>query len=146
MSRKAQALPLNTVILAILVVLVLFVVGAFFLGGTGGIAKQIRSIFYQGTAGQDRVFAEQTCDQRCIQIPLLQDPSKSSYCTQSFFIDEDNDGEAQYKANTDPKQYIKYYCYNRKGREPDSESLNVPCPLEDGRMPEQYCERQIKEV
>ncbi|GEM_PF-1490394 len=139
MSRKAQALPMNTVIIAILVVLVLFVVGAFFLSGTGGIAKQIRSIFIGGTAGQARVFAEQTCEQRCIQIPSLQDPTKSSYCKDSFLIDENNDGEAEALPNTNPKQYYKYYCWGSTDESIGRRSLNRPCPLEDGRIPEKYC-------
>ncbi|MBI1972980.1 hypothetical protein HYS50_03170 [Candidatus Woesearchaeota archaeon] len=143
MSRKAQALPLNTVILAILVVLVLFVVGAFFLGGTGGIAEQIRSIFYQGTAGQDRVFAVQTCQQRCDSLKLLPvaDVAKSAFCSQSFFIDEDNDGEADCtpdkRCPRENRVYKKFYCYTRGAT--GSESLGVSCPLDDGRTPEQYC-------
>jgi len=145
MSRKAQALPLNTVILAILVVLVLFVVGAFFLGGTGGIAKQIRSIFYQGTAGQDRVFAVQTCQQRCDSLKLLpaSDVAKSSYCKDEFLIDENNDGEAEFDGTGNAKKYYKYYCWNRQISEKPEDltprSLNVPCPLDDGRTPERYC-------
>src|SRR3989344_4053642 len=141
MSRKAQGLPLNTVILAILVVLVLLVVGAFFLGGTSGISKQIRSIFYGSTAGQDRVFAVQTCQQRCDSLKLLPvaDVSKSAYCGQSFLIDENNDGEAEFVAASDPKKYYQYYCWGTDDEAAGRRSLNMPCPLNDGKIPEQYC-------
>lgn len=144
-TKKAQGLPMNTVIIAILVVLVLFVVGAFFLGGTGGISKQIRSIFYQSTAGQDRVFAVQTCQQRCDSLKLLPESSykDSAYCKQSFFIDEDNNGEAEFDGTAATKKYVSYYCWGKatpaKQGDPTPRSLNAPCPLDNGQTPEQYC-------
>ncbi|HLC71957.1 MAG TPA: hypothetical protein VJH37_00070 [Candidatus Nanoarchaeia archaeon] len=141
MSRKAQGLPLNTVILAILVVLVLLVVGAFFLGGTSGISKTIRGIFYGSTAGQDRVFAVQTCNQRCDSLKLLPTSAlpDSAYCKQTFSIDTDNNGEAEFVSSSDPKQYIKYYCHNKKSIEPTSESLDAPCVLDNGDGPDKFC-------
>lgn len=140
MSRKAQALPMNTVIIAILVVLVLFVVGAFFLGGTSGVSKFIRGFFYDTIAGQDRVTAVGICKTRCDSLEILPQSSwkSSAYCKESFSIDENNDGEAEFVPGSDPKQYVKYYCYPRN----DGESLGIPCPqTKDGivQSPEQYC-------
>jgi len=140
MSRKAQALPMNTVIIAILVVLVLFVVAAFFLGGTGGIMKQIRSLFYGTTAGTAEVLAVQTCEQRCEQLKLLPRTSipSSAYCTQHFFIDKDNDGEADFVDPQDTKQgYKKYFCFGETTQA--RQSLNVPCRLDDGTVADTLC-------
>lgn len=144
MSRKAQGLPLNTVILAILVVLVLFVVAAFFLGGTAGIMKQVRSLFYGTTAGTDRVLNSQTCEQRCEQLKLLPRTaiSSSAYCTQSFFIDTDNNGEADLLNPNDSKAgYKPYYCYE-KTSELSSGNLGVPCRLDDGTVVETLCNKK----
>ena len=110
-SKKAQGLPMNTVIITILVILVLFVVAAFFLGGTSGLTKTIRGIFFDVNAGQDRTLAVQTCKQRCDQLSTMPADTitwgESAYCKSPFFIDEDNDGEAQ---KDTAGNYIKYYC------------------------------------
>jgi len=156
MSRKAQALPMNTVIIAILVVLVLFVVGAFFLGGTSGVSKFIRGFFYDTIAGQDRVTAVGICKARCDSLEILPQSSwtSSAYCKESFSIDENNDGEAEFDMTGDVKQYDKYYCYPRSG----DESLDVPCPqtvtipnadgttTEKVQSPSEYCLQKIQTV
>lgn len=142
MSRKAQALPMNTVIIAILVVLVLVVVAAFFLGGTGGIMKTIRSIFHGTTAGTDRVLAMDICKTRCDQIQTWSHVAAkdSAYCKQPFKIDSDNDGDADYVDPNDPKSgFIEYYCNTPPlvpiGSALESrKSLNVPCSLADGKQ------------
>lgn len=153
MSRKAQALPMNTVIIAILVVLVLFVVGAFFLGGTSGVSKFIRGFFYDTIAGQDRVTAVGICKSRCDSLEILPQSSRqvSAYCKESFSIDENNDGEAEFDMVGDKKVYKQYYCYPRGA---GAESLDIPCPQtitdEDGKSitqsPEQYCLSKITTV
>lgn len=148
MSRKAQALPMNTVIIAILVVLVLFVVGAFFLGGTSGVSKFIRGFFYDTIAGQDRVTAISICKSRCDSLEILPQSAwtSSAYCKESFSIDENNDGEAEFDKVGDTKVYRQYYCYPRSGKK----SLDIPCPQtfeKEGRSvtqsPEQYCLKTI---
>ncbi len=150
MSRKAQGLPLNTVILAILVVLVLFVVGAFFLGGTSGVSKQIRSIFYQNQEGQDRVFAVQTCNQRCDSLKLLPASAyeKSPYCNSFFLIDSNNDGEADCNSLNgicpkEGKVYKKFYCYTQNV-EGTTGSLDAPCTLPNGEGPKEFCASDYK--
>lgn len=127
MDKRGQALPMNTVIITILVVLVLIVIAVFFLSGTEGITKTIKDVFFGTTAGTDRVFAVQTCKQRCDQLQLLPEPAKSAYCTSSFGIDENNDGEADFVPNSKPKQYYKYYCWGEDLGE--RKSLNVPCTV-----------------
>ncbi|MDP4012672.1 MAG: hypothetical protein Q8R00_03660 [Candidatus Nanoarchaeia archaeon] len=95
MNKKGVDLTLNTVILGILVVLVLIVVVTFFLGGTAGLTKTVREVFYGTTAGTSEVIAVETCHQRCDQAKLLPDPSKSAFCTADFDIDRDNDGKVE---------------------------------------------------
>ncbi len=136
MSRKAQALPLNTIILAILVVLVLVVVAAFFLGGTGSIMKSIREIFYGTTAGTSRSLAIDTCNLRCEQIKdkpasLIKN---SAYCQDSFKIDLNNDGEADYvNPNDQTRGFKQYHCNLKPGTVDEKKfSLDVPCLLADG--------------
>lgn len=147
MSRKAQALPMNTVIIAILVVLVLFVVGAFFLGGTGGIMKTIRQIFSGSIGGEDMVFAVQTCQHRCESLKLLPVSSipKSAYCDQPFLIDNTKDGEADFITGADGKKvYKKHYCYREEGIQKEEVSLNVPCTLDNGHGPDKFCASDYK--
>ena len=147
MSRKAQALPMNTVIIAILVVLVLFVVGAFFLGGTGGIMKTIRQIFGGSVGGQDMVFAVQTCNHRCESLKLLPVDSipKSAYCDQPFLIDSNKDGEADFTTGKDGKKvYKRHYCFKEEDGDEETISLNVPCALDNGHGPSDFCAKGYK--
>lgn len=98
MDKKGVEITLNTVIVGILVVLVLLVVTTFFLGGTAGLTRTVRDIFYGTTAGTSEVIAVQTCNTRCDQARLLPtDEAKknSAFCKAGFDIDRDNDGEVK---------------------------------------------------
>ena len=147
MSRKAQALPMNTVIIAILVVLVLFVVAAFFLGGTSGVMSKIRSLFYGSIGGQDKLTAVQTCNLRCDAVkalPVSAIPT-SAFCMQSFLIDENNNGEADYdptSSTNQKKNYYRFYC-NKQVSGLDK-SLDVPCVLDNGDGPDTFCKPGYK--
>ena len=138
MNKKGQGLTLNTVIIAILVVLVLVVVAAFFLGGTKGLTDSIKRVFFQTTTGTDQTIAIETCKQRCDQIDTLVsvipgDPTtddykkayvitvdKSAFCSQSFSIDRDSNGNADTDSAGKP---INYYC----NMGTSSVSLGVQC-------------------
>lgn len=97
MDKKGVEITLNTVIVGILVVLVLLVVTTFFLGGTAGLTRTVRDIFYGTTAGTSEVIAVQTCNTRCEQAGLLPEVSvkTSAFCTAKFDVDRNNDGEIQ---------------------------------------------------
>lgn len=97
MDKKGVEITLNTVIIGILVVLVLLVVTTFFLGGTAGLTRTVRDIFYGTTAGTSEVIAVQTCNARCDQAKLLPELSRSTsaFCTAKFDVDRSNDGEIQ---------------------------------------------------
>ena len=138
MNKKGQGLTLNTVIIAILVVLVLVVVAAFFLGGTKGLTDSIKRVFFQTTTGTDQTIAIETCKQRCDQIDTLVsvipgDPNsedykkkyveivdRSAFCSQSFNIDKDSNGNADTASDG---KLIDYYC----NRGTSSASLGVQC-------------------
>ena len=110
MNKKAQGLPLSTIIVAILVIVVLIVVLIFFLGGMGGMSTKIKSIFFGATAGVDKSLAIEYCRQYCISAQSLPESARgsSSFCKKYFYIDEDNDGEADKDANGN---LIQWYCF-----------------------------------
>lgn len=97
MNKRGVDLTLNTVIIGILVVLVLIVVVTFFLGGTAGLTRTVREVFYGTTAGTTEVIAVETCHQRCDQAKLLPQESQvnSAWCKAKFDIDRNNDGKVK---------------------------------------------------
>jgi len=123
MNKKGAELPLTTMIVAIIVIVVLVVIIAFFLSGTYSLKQAISRIFYGTTAGTDESLAVQICQQNCeIARTLPEEIRKDSqFCKQSFSIDKNNDGEAEYTVDpsTNKKTYTKYYC----------KDLKVPCEV-----------------
>lgn len=124
MNKKGVELTLTTIITAIIVVMVLIVVVTFFLGGFSRVRDTIVNVFFPVTSGTDLAIAVQTCEQRCDQARLLPTSvlTKSAYCTGSFSLDTDGDGEAQ--KDQDGK-LVKFYCYDS--------SLGVNCEVKDSQ-------------
>ena len=134
-NKRGQEFSLNTIVIAIIVVVVLIVVVSFFLFGFKGLTDRVKSIFFGTTAGTDRTLAIQQCNNFCDQAALLTSEAlvkSSPYCTYSFKIDADNNGEAEVVAGTDPKQYVDFYC-TRNGKE--GQNLGVPCTNKIGEKP-----------
>lgn len=135
MNKRGVELTLNTVIIGILVVLVLIVIITFFLGGTAGLTRTIRGIFYGTTAGTSETLAIQTCQNRCDQgllLPAGDIRKLSAFCTQYFEIDKNNDGEADFDLVLDKKLSREYYCPVDYPDKPKVEGaqpfkLGVPC-------------------
>ncbi|MBT3865542.1 hypothetical protein HOF78_00375 [Candidatus Woesearchaeota archaeon] len=121
-DKKGVELTLNTVIIAILVVLVLIVVIGFFLGGTSKAKNTISDIFSAGIAGSDFGLAVQQCENYCDQAkdwsPALKE--KSPYCTKAFNLDIEGTGEAKTHINGEKKVANSYYC--------GGTTLSIPCP------------------
>ena len=119
MNKRGQGLPMNTVIVAILVIVVLVVVVVFFLGGFAGLSSKVKAIFYGTTAGTDLTLAVQTCESRCEQAMLLPKSTlgASAFCNAPFYLDTDNDGEAQKDADG---KFVNYYCHGS--------TIGVKCP------------------
>lgn len=139
MNKKGAELTLNTVIVGILVVLVLIVVVTFFVGGTTGLTRTIRGVFYGTTAGTSEVLAVQSCESRCDQASLLPTPTlrrKSAFCAQPFEIDKDNNGEADYTLVEGKKVYDKYFCWSGTPKSEEGEPrefyLDVACDFKCG--------------
>ncbi len=134
MNKKAQGLPLTTIIIAILVVVVLIVIVAFFLGSSSGLVKSIKGIFFKTTAGTDMTIAVESCKQYCEQAKGLSASLRgsSAYCTQTFNIDRDNNGEADRVGDKPDGKLIKWQC-NLITEIEDTKSLNVPCADENGK-------------
>lgn len=114
-------LTINTIIVAILVILVLVLVASFFLFGFRGVTEKIKATFFGITAGTDRTLAVQSCRNYCTQAELLPESMRgtSAYCKTYFYIDEDNDGEAEKSGN----EFKKFYCWD----------LGITCTFKEGR-------------
>lgn len=113
MNKKGQGLPLNTLVIAIIVIVVLVIVIIFFVGGMSGVTSKIKNIFVSQTAGTDKVLAVQTCNQYCKNAELLAtlpDKQKSPFCKYPFYIDNDGDGEPDYKEEDKSKGYKEWTC------------------------------------
>ena len=132
-NKRGATLTLNTIIVAILVIVVLVVLVGFFLFGFKGLSDQVKKVFFGVLTGTDRTLAMQNCEQYCDQAEQLKDinliKTVSAYCNKFFYIDDDGDGEAEFRGQDKDKVYLKYYCWpDASGN--DMESLNVACPAE----------------
>jgi hypothetical protein len=124
-GKKGAELTLNTVIISILVLLVLVVVVGMFLGGTSQLKDFASKILRQNVAGTDIDLAIGQCNQWCVQA---KDRPKNSegiftatppYCKQTFNLDIDGDGTAEYLEGNKESGYAKYSCWETP--------LNVLC-------------------
>ena len=90
-NKKAQGMPINVIIIAISVLVVLVIIIAFFAGGFSGIGNKIRDLFAGKTQGQAKDIAIQTCEEACDVAESLSGEAikRSSYCTSSFIVDLD---------------------------------------------------------
>ncbi len=94
MNKKgATELSMNTIILAIIAIIVLLLIVTFFTGGLSTIFGKIRDVFKGGTAGYDIDLAKAQCQAYCERAKLSKEVSQptSTYCTQEFDILK-NDG------------------------------------------------------
>jgi len=92
--KKAQGLPLNLIVLAIIALIVLVLVVGF---ATGSLSKLFGSThaLVSTTSEADIVAAQNTCSQLCLQAARIQTPAefkKSSYCTRIFKFELNGDG------------------------------------------------------
>ncbi|MDO8556192.1 MAG: hypothetical protein Q7R96_03395 [Nanoarchaeota archaeon] len=108
-NKQGVEISTNAIIIFVLAALALAVLAYFFLSGTGKTTGTIADIFRTSTAGVTRSLAIETCQQRCDQMQELTATQikKSAYCTKSFYIDDDGDGQAD---TDDSGKKIPYYC------------------------------------
>ena len=134
---KKGDIELSKIVTFIIVAVVLIVAVAFFLGGSTSITKAIKGVFFGVTAGTDKGLAIENCKQYCAQAQGFLDvetKQNSPYCTYYVKIDNDNDGEADYKQTGGVKMYDRWYCsQNHRTTTGDEQAsindLHVPCDL-----------------
>ena len=88
-KRGATELSMNTIVLAIIAIIVLLLIVTFFTGGLSTIFGKIRNVFSGSTAGYDVDLAKANCQAYCERAKLLDtDDAKrgSTFCTQKFDI------------------------------------------------------------
>ncbi len=87
-KRGQEGLSMNTIIIAIIGIIVLLLIVTFFTGGMSTIFNKIRGVFGGGTAGYDVDLAKAQCQSYCERAKLNQETSQptSTYCTQVFDI------------------------------------------------------------
>ena len=138
LRRKKGDMELSKVGGFILVAVVLIIVVAFFLGGTTGITKTIKNVFFGVTAGTDLTLAVANCKHYCEQTKTLGDEQKSNsaYCKHYEHIDQNQDGQADYKEDSAKgKLFTQWYCPPAGGYVSSPsykggvEFLNVPCDV-----------------
>src|SRR3989344_7835079 len=132
-NKKGVELSTNAIIIFVLAALALAVLAYFFLSGTGKTTGTIADIFRTSTAGVTRTLAIESCQQRCDQIQDYSYTSaqKSAFCTRSFYIDDDGDGQAD--TYGDKNQKKSFYCYTRS-TEASKENLDVICTVGDRQL------------
>ena len=94
-NKKAQGLPLNLIVLAAVAALVLVLVVAFTVGGTGSFFGKI---FRSGTAaaGNEQDVAITACNSLCDQAKSIAGTNlwtSTGVCTRTFSFDRDGDGK-----------------------------------------------------
>ena len=151
LSHKKGDIELSKIVTFIIVAVVLIVVITFFLGGATNISKAIRNVFFGVTAGSDKGLAIENCKQYCMQVQGYTDidlKKSSPYCTYWVKIDNNNDGEADYKPGEGTKDYDRWYCSENhedtSGINSNIHNLGVACNLgtattKDGQTVEVTC-------
>ena len=97
-KRGQEGLSMNTIIIAIIGIIVLLLIVTFFTGGMSTIFNKVRGVFGGGTAGYDIDLAKTNCQAYCGRAKLTDtNPQPSStYCTQEFDITKtDGSGETE---------------------------------------------------
>lgn len=87
-KRGATELSMNTIILAIIAIIVLLLIVTFFTGGLSTVFGKIRDVFKGGTAGYDVDLAKAQCQSYCERAKLSGEVNQkgSTYCEQEFDI------------------------------------------------------------
>ena len=102
MNKRAQGLPLNMIVIAIVALLVLVIVFAYFTGAFGNILKQTSTL--QGTVQADVTSAQTKCSQYCISAQNANYnnfndwKTSSDFCQQTFPIEGEDSEKHCYES------------------------------------------------
>tara|TARA_Y100000034_G_scaffold149_1_gene244 strand:- start:1100 stop:1453 length:354 start_codon:yes stop_codon:yes gene_type:complete len=93
MNKKGQGgLSMNTIIIAIIGIIVLLLIVTFFTGGMATVFGKIKGVFGGGTAGSDMALSRSFCESYCQTAKLNKDKiGESTYCNKKFDV-EDSQG------------------------------------------------------
>lgn len=92
MNKKGQGgLSMNTIIVAIIAIIVLVLIVGFFTGSTASIFGKINTVFKGGTAGADLALSRSFCESYCQTAKLNKDAEESTYCQKTFDIVNNKD-------------------------------------------------------
>lgn len=111
-DKRGQGLSMNIVVVAIIAVIILVIIAIIFTGGVGRVWNRMGEFFQIGTTGRSLEFIQQQCDIACSTAQTMGDPSRSSYCQQSFQWDQNTNGKIE-------EGEADYRCYDSR--------INVPC-------------------
>jgi len=92
--KKAQGLPLETIVIIIMALVLLVVAIGFFTGSFSSLAGSTKALI-STTSEADITAAQNTCSQLCLQAARIQTPAefkRSSYCTKIFKFELNSDG------------------------------------------------------
>jgi hypothetical protein len=95
-KRGQGGLSMNTIIIAIIGIIVLLLIVTFFTGGMSTVFSKIQGVFSGGTAGYDLDLAQANCKAYCqrAQTTGTNPQPNSIYCQQTFDI-TDTQGNVQ---------------------------------------------------
>ncbi|MEK6923491.1 MAG: hypothetical protein AABW84_02260 [Nanoarchaeota archaeon] len=127
--KRGQGLPLNTIILAILALLVLVFVVLFATGAFENLFGQTKTIAEATEA--DIVAAQTKCSQWCLQAQGSSTKLawiSSNFCTETplLLADADDDGKDE-----------AYHCYEKTGENPIAATCSTT--VEEGEVDETMC-------
>lgn len=99
MNKKGAELSMNVIIIAILGIIVLVIIAAFFMGGFSKLYDGIRNVF-SGTVPDDQSTAISNCENNCKFAQLMDSANakaSSLYCKGTAKYDSDGDGQVDEK-------------------------------------------------
>ena len=121
MNKKGQGgLSMNTIIIAIIGIIVLLLIVTFFTGGMATVFGKIKTVLGGGTAGSDVALSRAFCESYCQTAKLrsIDKVGESTYCQKTFDV-IDNKG----------KSHDKLHCNNVViGVDCDIDGTKVTCP------------------
>ena len=130
--KRAQGLPLNAIVLAVIAIIVLVLVVIF---ATGGLSKLFGGITTVGGQTSDLGTAQVACQSACNSLKVGASEAmfkSSSYCTKRYTIDLNSNGKIETTVTTAGPKEIGIPCWNeRRGISTNSlPSISVRCTIQ----------------
>jgi len=101
--KKAQGLPLETIVIIIMALVLLVVAIGFFTGSFSSLAGSTKALI-SPTSDADIIAAQNTCTQLCLQagrVTTVAEFKRTSYCKRVFKFDLNGDGNITDSGNNE---------------------------------------------